>query len=210
VESYDPIANSWTPGLASMSTVRSNFGVGVVNGIIYAVGGDDLSGNPLETVESYNPSSNTWTPGLANMPVSLSQMTVGVVNGIIYVAGGDPNTGFTTTIGVVNTLESYNPSSNTWTSGLATMPDSVECALGVGFNGLFYVVGGVDNGAYPGMLNTAYAYSPGANSWSTKSPMPNNQSGQSGQVVNGVIYSIGGWNGSSFLNNNQSGALTCQ
>ena len=43
-----------------MSTRRSYLGVGVVDGKIYAVGGDDGNGQRLSSVEQYNPATDTW------------------------------------------------------------------------------------------------------------------------------------------------------
>ena len=43
-----------------MPTARSGFGVTVVNGKIYAIGGSN-SGGYLRIVEEYNPATNTWT-----------------------------------------------------------------------------------------------------------------------------------------------------
>lgn len=46
--------------MAEMSCRRSGAGVGVIDGLLYAVGGHD---GPLvrNTVELYNPETNTWT-----------------------------------------------------------------------------------------------------------------------------------------------------
>src|SRR6185295_17582577 len=44
---------------AAMSTAREGLAVGVVNGIVYAIGGSGTAGN-LTKVEAYTPSSNTW------------------------------------------------------------------------------------------------------------------------------------------------------
>jgi len=51
VEAFDPAMNSWT-ARGPMPTPRALFGVGVVNGIVYVVGG----GGGLTTVEAYDPS----------------------------------------------------------------------------------------------------------------------------------------------------------
>ncbi len=53
---------------ASMPTPRFGVGAGVVNGILYAVGGSNSSSLALGTVEAYNPATDTWTTGLASMP----------------------------------------------------------------------------------------------------------------------------------------------
>lgn len=49
--------------IASMSTRRSSVGVGVLGGLLYAVGGyDGASRQCLSTVDCYNPLTDTWTP----------------------------------------------------------------------------------------------------------------------------------------------------
>lgn len=60
VEQYDPDTDSWMP-VAEMSARRSGAGVGVLDGLLYAVGGHD---GPLvrKSVECYNPETNSWTP----------------------------------------------------------------------------------------------------------------------------------------------------
>jgi N-acetylneuraminic acid mutarotase len=60
VEAYDPVTDSWTT-MAPMPTARYEFsGSGVVNGVIYALGGSLVDGAPLATVEAFDPSTNTW------------------------------------------------------------------------------------------------------------------------------------------------------
>ena len=46
-----------------MSKSRSNFGIGVLDGVIYAVGGANiLEGCNSVSVEAYRPSVGVWTP----------------------------------------------------------------------------------------------------------------------------------------------------
>jgi len=59
VECYDPILDTWTP-VAKMSVAREGVGVGVLNGVLYAVGGKDGS-KTLSSVEAYSPSTGVWT-----------------------------------------------------------------------------------------------------------------------------------------------------
>jgi hypothetical protein len=77
---------------------------------------------------------------------------VAVVNGILYAVGG-----FTSACGActTNTVEAYNPSTDTWTS-VASMPTAREL-LGAGVvNGILYAVGGV-NSTVTLATNEAYA-----------------------------------------------------
>src|SRR5205823_9010767 len=53
-EAYDPVANTWTTK-ASMSTPRARFGVGVTDGVLYAVGGSNCSGVAVVGVEEADP-----------------------------------------------------------------------------------------------------------------------------------------------------------
>ena len=59
VERYDPSKNEWT-AVQEMSTRRSGAGVGVVDGLLYAVGGHD---GPMvrKSVEVYNCELGQWT-----------------------------------------------------------------------------------------------------------------------------------------------------
>ena len=51
--------NVWTTR-APMPTPRTAFAAGVVNGVIYAVGGTKDGNTVLTTVQAYNPATNTW------------------------------------------------------------------------------------------------------------------------------------------------------
>src|SRR5690349_21754739 len=51
--------NVWT-ARAAMPTARTAHAVGVVNGVIYAVGGTRDNIKPLATLQAYDPATNTW------------------------------------------------------------------------------------------------------------------------------------------------------
>ena len=73
--------------LAPMPTARWDLAVGVVNGVLYAVGGTGGSGS-TGAVEAYDPVTNGWTTK-ARMPTPRTELGVGVVNGVLYAVGGD-------------------------------------------------------------------------------------------------------------------------
>lgn len=56
---YDPVQNSWQR-LADMNEKRSNFALVVLNGKMYALGGDKNSDVNIGSVEVYCPSTDTW------------------------------------------------------------------------------------------------------------------------------------------------------
>ena len=85
-EVYDPVANAWQT-LAPMPTARYGVGLGVVNGILYAVGGYD-NVHYLDIVEAYDPATNSWTL-LDPMPEAhYWPAAVALLNDRLHVIGG--------------------------------------------------------------------------------------------------------------------------
>jgi N-acetylneuraminic acid mutarotase len=186
----------WT-AKAPMLTPRSFHAVGVVDGILYAVGGATLSGRDyLDTVEAYDPTTNKWT-AKARMPTPREGLAVGVVDGILYAIGG-----ISAPVGgrILDTVEAYDPRTDTWTVK-APMPTH-RSGLGVGVvNGILYAVGGM--GGVP--LSTVEAFDPIRNKWTTRTPMPRHSvpvgtlpGWEGGRhllgvgVVGGILYAVGG------------------
>jgi len=66
VECYDPSLDTWTP-IAAMSAHRHGVGVGVLDGLMYAIGGYD--GKYLKSAEVYRPSDGVWS-SIADMKIS--------------------------------------------------------------------------------------------------------------------------------------------
>ena len=96
-------------------TPREGLGVGVVNGVLYAVGGYDYYGaGYLATVEAYDRGTNIWTTKAA-MPTAREGLGVGVVDGVLYAVGGYNGSSY------LATVEAYDPATNTW-STKAAMP----------------------------------------------------------------------------------------
>ena len=102
VEEYDPATDTWTPK-ADMPTARTYLSTSVVNGRVYAIGGQE-DGIPFSTVEAYDPATDTWTPK-ADMPTARFLPATSVVNGKIYAMGGSVGIGPVPTA----TVEAYDP-----------------------------------------------------------------------------------------------------
>ena len=84
-ECWTPKTNSWRK-VASMHLSRSNHGVAVLNGKIYALGG--VTGKLyLRSVECYDPMTNQWKT-VAPMINSRSIFNAAVVDGKLYAIGG--------------------------------------------------------------------------------------------------------------------------
>jgi N-acetylneuraminic acid mutarotase len=136
MEAYDPSTDSWTTK-APLPEPLNLAGAGVVNGILYLIGGLSLTGDSASaSVYAYDPSSNTWTKK-APMPTARYGLDVGVVNGILYAVGGIGNPQWT----YLATVEAYDPATDTWSE---KPPISLaRCCLNVaGIGDRLYAVGG--------------------------------------------------------------------
>lgn len=93
------------PFRAPMPTGRYELAVGVVNGVLYAVGGAGFLVGiyDLATIEAYDQVANRWT-SKGPMPTGRSLLGVGVVNGLMYALGGSI-AGWP-----LGTVEAYDPS----------------------------------------------------------------------------------------------------
>ncbi len=82
----------WKAGLAGLIQPRIHFGIGVIDGAIYVVGGEiHHDTNPIEiaSVERYDPATDTWTR-VADLPYTRSHIVPSTFafDGKLYVVGG--------------------------------------------------------------------------------------------------------------------------
>src|SRR2546426_18269 len=175
---------------APIPTPRTGLAVGVVNGILYAVGGSithfGVGGYTefLSTVEAYNPSTNSWTTK-APLPTPRGELTVGVVDGIPYALGGHRSQ----TEPTLDTMDAYDPVRNVWTAKAPMPTPRGGHAVGVA-KGTLYAVGGW--GTTTGPTGVVEAYDPTTNIWTTKTPLPENRNFVGLESVNGILYAVGG------------------
>jgi hypothetical protein len=189
LSSVDVAKNSWATK-APMQKARANFGIAVVNGKIYAFGGDygDLTANaaPAYTItfhtantnEEYDPTSDTWT-FRKPMPTSRALLGVAVYQNKVYCIGGYYGEYFDT-----GANEVYDPATDTWETR-APMPLFETSATANVVNGKIYVMS----------ENLNQAYDPETDSWTTKTPPPNKILSSVSAVVDNKIYLLGSQTG---------------
>ena len=138
-----------------MSTRRSSVGVGVLGGLIYAVGGyDGNSRQCLASVEVYCPDQDQWKR-VADMSARRSGAGVGVLQGLLYAVGGHDGPL------VRKSVECYNPDRDEWTC-VSEMSFCRRNAGVITHNGLLYVVGGDDGSSN---LQSVEFYNPKTDVW---------------------------------------------
>ena len=170
---------------ANMPTARYVFSTEVVDGKLYAIGGDPGSGTALSRVDAYDLLTDTWTRR-ADIPLVRAATGSSVVNGRIYLMGG----GASRWVSFAPTVQTYDPATDTW-SMKADMPTARGWLSASTVNGKIYAIGGAL--AFEGtVLSTVEEYNPATDTWTRKADMPTARACLSTSVVDGKIYAIGG------------------
>jgi Kelch motif len=86
MEVYDATTDRWTAGPA-LPTARAGLSAVVLDGRLYALGGESTPGGVSDAVERYDPGTREWS-SLAPMPYRGHGLGAVVVGGAIYVMGG--------------------------------------------------------------------------------------------------------------------------
>jgi len=150
--------DSWT-ALKPIPVADGNWGVAVVKGKIYAIGG----GVNYE----YNPATDTW---VNKTPMSFPRWDFGITvfQNKIYVIGG----GYSKD-GHPDAFEIYDPATDSWTSG-APMPNfegfGIADITSAVVDNKIYVFSCGDGSNYSGLFTQIY--DPETDSWSSGAPIP--------------------------------------
>ncbi|XP_054287348.1 kelch-like protein 12 [Macrosteles quadrilineatus] len=182
---YDPALDMWLE-MASMLVPRSELGLAMLDGCVYAVGGWEGSFR-LDSVERYDPSTNSWNL-IEPMKMAVTSPAVIAHEGMLYVTGGavlEDGDG-------IELVQRYDPRSDTWTE-LAPMliPRSGAAICVLGSN--IYVVGGWH--ASTENTNRVECYDVLKNTWSYKASMCERRYRPGISVMDGKIYVLGGEEG---------------
>jgi N-acetylneuraminic acid mutarotase len=105
---YDLATKSWEE-VAPMAEARSDHGVAVLDGKLYAVGGySGGDGSYLSSVERYDPTTNAWE-AVAPLAASRAAVSLAVLDGKLYAVGGYDDGG-----NRISSVERYDPSVGAW------------------------------------------------------------------------------------------------
>ncbi|XP_016658623.1 ring canal kelch homolog isoform X2 [Acyrthosiphon pisum] len=156
VEVFDVNLEEWRM-VSSMAIKRCDVGVGILNNLLYAVGGFDIStSEELNSVECYDPSLDEWKL-VAPMSKRRSSFGIGVLDGVIYAVGGADTLEDCNSVSV----EAYRPSVGVWTPVADMLSGYKSWPVTTVIDGLMYVIGNTDS---IDML-TIQVYNPKTNAW---------------------------------------------
>ncbi len=175
---------TWTQE-TNMPTGRDGLGIGVVDSIVYCIGGWTAGSPSTATgvVEAYDPVSGTWSTK-APMPTPRGFLATCVLNDTIYAMGGWNGSSMG-----LKKVEAYDPVTDSWTT-----KDSMQTGRnGLGaeaVNGKIYAIGG-----YLSETAVVEEYDPVSNAWTSKSSMPTTRFYFASGVIAGKIYVAAGRSG---------------
>jgi N-acetylneuraminic acid mutarotase len=199
-EVYDPTTNTWETR-ASMPTPRADLNAVVVGDKIYLIGGEEYSSvspNFVQTNinEVYDPVNNTWSTAVSCITPVYGYASA-TINGKIYIIGGAKSPGNT----FVNTNQVYDPQINQWSldAELPALASYGAAAATEGYMAPSQIdfIGGYFSGSFQRSTQVFY---PNNDSWSTGASMPTTRAYLSLAVVNDIVYAIGGYDGTNWLN----------
>ena len=186
---YDLSENSWVTK-ASMNQARAYLGVAVVNGRIFAIGGDNggymgnvanaigRTNSVVNTTEEYDPVNDMWT-FKTPMPTARAGFAIAVCQNRIYCIGG-----WTEDYSNTAVTEVYEPAKDTWETKTPMSTANTYLTANV-VNGKIYVLPLHSTSIFE-------VYNPETDSWASKTPPPYQTTGFSSAVIGNKIYFEGG------------------
>ena len=194
VEMYDPETDTWVRK-QDMSRRRASFGIGVVAGKIYAIGGNIHPGDRkpedprrVDLVEVYDPATDTWAKR-ADMPTRRKSVRAAVIRDTLYAIGGSgwPPAGAGGPF--LGTIEVYEPRINRWTKR-PDMPNPRTVFFLVVIDEKIYLIGDFTAEVRPVPIEV---YDPATENWHLIPAAPTVELPFGVAAVNGKIYVFGGY-----------------
>ena len=193
VEAYDPRTDTWTQK-KEMPISRFYFGLGVVAGKVYLIGGTTGLGEGqeqrMDRVDIYDPATDTWAKG-PKMPTRRNPGGVAVVGTRIYVIGGE---GWPLPQGwggpFLGNIEAYDPITRQWKKKKDLLEIKNWFSSTV-LGDAIYLIGGYTREGGLQQLATVNVYHPRTETWREISALPDPLDTFGAATVNGKIYVFG-------------------
>jgi N-acetylneuraminic acid mutarotase len=125
IQIYNPVTDTWRTVGLTLPTPLQGGGSAVVDGVWYVMGGSTNGGTSYTNATwAFDLTTKTWS-ARAPMPTTLHDAGVAVVHNIIYLVGGNSEP-----TNRANTVESYNPATDTWTEEAPLLFGKSEPSVG--------------------------------------------------------------------------------
>ena len=194
VEAYDPENGTWIRK-QEMPISRLYFGLSVVGGKVYLIGGSEGIGEGherrMDRVDIYDPATDTWMVG-PKMPTRRVPNGVEVLGNRIYAIGGYGWPPDGTGGPYLTVIEEYDTITRQWRK----KNDMLDLRLGfapVVVRDEIYLIGGFVLGVVSKWFASVDVYNPRTEAWSDIPALPMPLIPFNAAVVNGEIYVFGGY-----------------
>ena len=201
--SYDPNRDVWTPNTARGGGNVGETAAQAIGTDLYIVGGCGNNydcADRLNSLWAYATTGDSWVPETA-LPYASEAAAVATLGGKLYIIGGadgPPTGGGASYYNATNTVNVYDPGSNSYSTA-ASIPVGYVFSAGAAIGDKIYVVGGTPDGSF--MSSDLYIYDSVDNSWSQGPSMPGGgRLAMAVAVACGQLHVIGG--------NNSAGNVT--
>ena len=201
------ISNTWETK-TSMPTPRADLSANIVDDKIYLIGGKRYSNinpffNETNINEVYDPANDIWTTKTP-IPTAVQGYASTVEDGKIYLMGGSIESLSLENTVITDATQVYDAQNESW-SLAAKMPKANTYGAAAATEGFMapasiYCVGGYSGGEFSSQVQ---AYDWMNNSWSLVESMPTARAYLGVVVVNDVLYAIGGFDGTNWLDVNE-------
>ena len=191
VDQFYPVKNTWTE-LAPMGKARRGIGVGILNGLLFALGGSDGI-SALRLVECYDPHTNAWRR-VADMIEERSSVAAVGLGGHLYAVGG-----YDGIMSCLKTVERYDHANDTW-SYVAKMNIARSMAGVAPLNNCLFAVGGYDGSSD---LASCEMYDVERDLWVMQEGMNSRRCMAGVAVLQGLLYAVGGCDRSQSLDSTE-------
>jgi hypothetical protein len=187
---WAPGRGGWEEGAAPLGREWRGFGVGALDGRLWAMGGVDAAGHPLTALSACDPATGAWEP-CAPMPFARAHAAVAGVEGRLLVMGGlrKPRMlGFVATAQVA----AYDPAADAWERRRPMARRRAHAAAAV-LDGEVFVLGGTDGSRLgPRVLDAVEAYRWAADEWRDATPLPGPRQRMGAAALDGQLWVAGG------------------
>ena len=174
---------NWAPAAPLPARVQEMHAA-VLSGRIYVAGGFDTTNQATAAAFRYDPVGDDWER-IADLPEARHHMPLVVVGDTLYAVGGLLSGSFN---GATN-LWVYREDLNEW-HARAPLPVGRGASAAVAVYGFLVVVGGL--GPTQAHVAATAVYNPATDEWANFAPIPTLRDHLTAQVVDDIVYVIGG------------------
>ncbi|MCA1669100.1 MAG: hypothetical protein LC793_17235 [Thermomicrobia bacterium] len=171
---------------APLPAARANLAVAVLDGKIYAVGGE-RDGVPVATASVYDPVTDAWS-ALPPLPDGRTDLAAAGAGGKLYVLGGTTVAGTVPKRPGLATVSVYDPATLQWSAAPA-MPTARSGLATVTVGTMIYALGGQQNGT---SLKAAERFDPQTQSWSALASLRDARRNLAATSRENTLYAAGG------------------